>query len=281
MIQDPVTAVLQGHPCFGGDRHKYGRLHLPVAPACNLQCAFCVRKHDCVAESRPGVTSRVLTPRQALQRVRLVMEDPRMREVIRVVGIAGPGDPLANEATFETFRLVTRAYPDLLTCLSTNGLLLPARFRDLLAFGLHSLTVTINALDPEVGARIYSDVRLDGQHLEGVAGARILVANQLAGVALAAEHGIVTKVNTVLIPGINEAQIPRIARTVRELGAAVMNLMPLIPQAAFAGIPAPTAEQLGAARDACGGIIPQFRHCSQCRADAIGLIADRTCGGTR
>ena len=85
MIQDPVTAVLQGHPCFGGDRHKYGRLHLPVAPACNIQCAFCVRKHDCVAESRPGVTSRVLTPRQALQRVRLVMEDPRMREVIRVV----------------------------------------------------------------------------------------------------------------------------------------------------------------------------------------------------
>jgi nitrogen fixation protein NifB len=238
------AAVLQGHPCFGGDRHKYGRLHLPVAPACNIQCAFCVRKHDCVAESRPG-------------------------------------DPLANEATFETFRLVTRAYPDLLTCLSTNGLLLPARFRDLLAFGLHSLTVTINALDPEVGARIYSDVRLDGQRVEGVAGARILVANQLAGVALAAEHGIVTKVNTVLIPGINEAQIPRIARTVRELGATVMNLMPLIPQAAFAGIPAPTAEQLGAARDACGGIIPQFRHCSQCRADAIGLIADRTGGGVQ
>jgi len=57
--------------------------------------------------------------------------------------------------------------------------------------------------------------------------------------------------------------------------------MPLIPQGAFAGVPAPTAEQLGAARDACGGIIPQFRHCSQCRADAIGLIADPTCGGVR
>ena len=274
-------AVLHGHPCFGGDRHKYGRLHLAVAPACNIQCAFCVRKHDCVAESRPGVTSKVLTPKQALQRVRLVMEDPKMREVIRVVGIAGPGDPLANEATFETFRLVRQAFPDLLTCLSSNGLLLPERFPDLLGFGLHSLTVTINAMDPEVGARIYSDVRLHGKLLEGVAGARVLVANQIEGVGLAARHGIVTKVNTVLIPGVNEDQIPLIARAALSLGATVMNIMPLIPQGAFAAIPPPSEQHLRQVRDANSLIIPQFRHCSQCRADAIGLIADKSCGGVR
>jgi nitrogen fixation protein NifB len=227
------------------------------------------------------VTSKVLTPKQALQRVRLVMEDPKMREVIRVVGIAGPGDPLANEATFETFRLVRHAFPDLLTCLSSNGLLLPARFPDLLGFGLHSLTVTINALDPEVGARIYSDVRLDGKLLAGVAGARILAANQLEGVGLAARHGIVTKVNTVLIPGVNEDQIPLIARAVKDLGATVMNIMPLIPQGAFAAIPPPSEARLGQVRDANSQIIPQFRHCSQCRADAIGLIADKSCGGVR
>jgi nitrogen fixation protein NifB len=274
-------AVLHGHPCFGGDRHKFGRLHLAVAPACNIQCAFCVRKHDCVAESRPGVTSKVLTPKQALQRVRLVMEDPKLREVIRVVGIAGPGDPLANEATFETFRLVRQAFPDLLTCLSSNGLLLPERFPDLLGFGLHSLTVTINAMDPEVGARIYSDVRLHGQLLEGVAGARVLVANQIEGVGLAARHGIVTKVNTVLIPGVNEDQIPLIARAALSLGATVMNIMPLIPQGAFASIPPPSEVHLRQVRDANSQIIPQFRHCSQCRADAIGLIADKSCGGMR
>jgi nitrogen fixation protein NifB len=273
--------VLYGHPCFGGDRHKYGRLHLAVAPACNIQCAFCVRKHDCVAESRPGVTSKVLTPRQALQRVRLVMEDPKLREVIRVVGIAGPGDPLANEATFETFRLVRQAFPDLLTCLSSNGLLLPERFQDLLGFGLHSLTVTINAMDPAVGARIYSDIRLGGKHLEGVAGARVLVTNQLEGAGLAVRHGIVTKVNTVLIPGVNEDQIPLIARAARSLGATVMNIMPLIPQGAFAAIPPPSEAHLRQVRDATSLVMPQFRHCSQCRADAIGLIADKACGGAR
>jgi len=275
------TTALQGHPCFGGDRHKYGRLHLAVAPACNIQCAFCVRKHDCVAESRPGVTSRVLTPRQALQRVRLAMEDPALREMIRVVGIAGPGDPLANEATFETFQLVHQSYPDLITCLSTNGLLLPERFEDLLAFGLHSLTVTINALDPEVGAKIYSNIRHGGERIDGADGARMLIAHQLEGVALAARSGIVIKVNTVLIPGVNEEQIPLIARAVKARGASVMNIMPLIPQAAFAGISPPSQERLQQARDANSQIISQFRHCSQCRADAVGLITEKTCGGVR
>ena len=55
------------HPCFNGDaRGIFGRVHLPVAPACNVQCNFCDRKHDCPNESRPGVTSVVLSPGQAL-----------------------------------------------------------------------------------------------------------------------------------------------------------------------------------------------------------------------
>ena len=55
------------HPCFSKDAHKkYGRVHLPVAPRCNIQCNFCNRKYDCMNESRPGVTSAVLTPQQAL-----------------------------------------------------------------------------------------------------------------------------------------------------------------------------------------------------------------------
>ena len=51
------------HPCFDKEaRHKNARVHLPVAPKCNIQCNYCNRKFDCVNESRPGVTSSVLTP---------------------------------------------------------------------------------------------------------------------------------------------------------------------------------------------------------------------------
>ncbi len=130
--------VIHGHPCFGGNRHKNGRIHLAVAPRCTIKCGYCERKHDCANESRPGVTSQVLTPAQALGKVREVMADDELSKVIKVIGIAGPGEPLANESTFETFRLVKEEFPDLLFCLSSNGLALPERISDLAEINLHS-----------------------------------------------------------------------------------------------------------------------------------------------
>jgi nitrogen fixation protein NifB len=204
--------------------------------------------------------------------VREVKENAVLGPIIKVVGIAGPGDPLANEETFETFRLVESEFPDLLLCMSTNGLLLPEKIDLLHSLGLHSLTVTLNALDPEVGARIYSHVLYHGRRYVGAEAARILIANQLEGIKRAAEYGMTIKVNTVLIPGINDDQVPLIGPKVRELGALVMNIMPLIPQADFAHIAPPSPEALEGIRTANEKIIGQFKHCRQCRADAAGLI---------
>jgi nitrogen fixation protein NifB len=64
----------KNHPCFDKEAHKkFGRVHLPVAPRCNIQCNFCNRKYDCMNESRPGVTSTVLTPQQAIAYLRDVV----------------------------------------------------------------------------------------------------------------------------------------------------------------------------------------------------------------
>jgi nitrogen fixation protein NifB len=264
--------VVHGHPCFGGNRHKNGRIHLAVAPRCNIKCGYCDRKHDCANESRPGVTSKILTPQEALEHVRGIMADEKLGKVIKVIGIAGPGDPLANEETFETFRLVKEEFPELLFCLSTNGLLLPERISDLVGINLHSLTVTINAVDPSVGAQIYRHVIYHGTHYRGEEGAAILIKNQFEGVRLAAELGLVIKVNSVLTPGINDAQQPLIAEKVSEYGAYVMNIMPIIPQSELSHIDPPTAEYLEEVRAANESIIGQFRGCQQCRADAVGLI---------
>lgn len=263
---------IQGHPCFGGNHHKNGRIHLAVAPKCNIKCGYCTRRHDCANESRPGVTSRILTPLEALERVRETMASKVLGPIIKVVGIAGPGDPLANEETFETFRLIGEEFPDLIKCMSTNGLLLPAKIDLLHELDLHSLTVTVNALDPEVGARIYGHILYHGKRYTGVEAARILIANQLEGLKRAAGYGMTIKVNTVLIPGINEDQVPLIAQRVRELGAFVMNVMPLIPQADFADIVPASPEEMEVVRNANEKIIGQFKHCRQCRADAAGLI---------
>lgn len=263
---------IQGHPCFGGNHHKNGRMHLAVAPKCNIKCGYCSRKHDCANESRPGVTSRIMTPQEAIEKVREVMASPIAGPIIKVVGIAGPGDPLANEETFQTFELVKKEFPQLMLCLSTNGLLLPESIDRLYELGLHSLTVTINAIDPEVGAKIYGHIIYHGKHYTGVEASRILIANQLEGVRRAGELGMTIKINSVLTPGINDHQIPLIAEKVKALGAFVMNIMPIIPQAELAHISRPSEEYLAEIRKANEGVIGQFAHCKQCRADAIGLI---------
>lgn len=263
---------IQGHPCFGGNHHKNGRMHLAVAPRCNIKCGYCTRRHDCANESRPGVASRILTPGEALEKVREVMASETLGPIIKVIGIAGPGDPLANEETFTTFREIGEEFPHLMKCISTNGLLLPEKLDVLEELGLYSLTLTINALEPSVGARIYSHVIHDGKLFRGEEGARILISNQLEGLRRATRRGIIVKVNTVYIPGVNEAQIPLIAARSKELGAALMNIMPLIPLADFAGIAPPTLEEIATVQAANEKIIGQFRHCRQCRADAVGLI---------
>ena len=82
---------------------------------------------------------------------------------LKVVGIAGPGDPLANPKTFETFDRVREAFPEMTLCLSTNGLRLPEMIEPILDHDVHSLTVTVNALTPETGARVYEWISYDGQ----------------------------------------------------------------------------------------------------------------------
>ena len=54
-----TKADLDNHPCFNKKAStSYGRVHLPVAPHCNIQCNFCNRIYDCANENRPGVTAK-------------------------------------------------------------------------------------------------------------------------------------------------------------------------------------------------------------------------------
>lgn len=50
-----------------------------------------------------------------------------------------------------------------------------------------------------------------------------------------------------------------------------MNLMPLIPQAGFRDNEPPSQALLDALRARARVHIPQFTHCRQCRADAVGV----------
>ncbi|HXV20270.1 MAG TPA: radical SAM protein [Desulfuromonadales bacterium] len=260
------------HPCFGGDHSKAGRMHLPVAPGCNIKCGFCERKFDCANESRPGVTSRVLSPEEGLERVNLVLRHPQIGATMKVVGIAGPGDPLANPNTFRTFRLVKAAHPQLTLCLSTNGLLLPEKVDEILELGVHSVTVTVNALTPETGAKVYEWVNLHGRRLQGEEGAAVLLERQLEGIRAVVAAGLLVKINSVYIPGVNDHETLPLAVKARELGATMMNILPVIPIGRFRDVEPPSEAVMEMVRNQAELILSQARHCKQCRADAVGLI---------
>lgn len=257
----------QSHPCFGGQRNNAGRIHLPVSPGCNIACKFCDRTVNDV-EERPGVTRCVVTPEESLDILKQALE---ICPDIHVAGIAGPGDTLATDSALDTFRLIKEQYPQLLKCMSTNGLLLKERAEEIIAVGIDSLTVTVNAVDPRILAELNDYIIYHGKKIEGEEGAAILIENQLEGIRKIAAAGITIKVNSVLVPGINDEHIVEIARTVAEAGASIYNIIPIIPQHKLSHVKAPDCAMIERIRMQAGEYIDVFRHCQHCRADAVGV----------
>jgi nitrogenase cofactor biosynthesis protein NifB len=260
------------HPCFSGCASDSARIHLPVAKKCNIQCNYCLRKYDCPNESRPGVTTRILTPEEALKRY---LTAKSTLSNLNVVGIAGPGDSLADfEFTKKTLALIREQDPDVTFCISTNGLMLPIYIDDLVKLGVSHVTVTINAVDPVIGSKIYKTVNYMGVTYTGEAAAGILLGNQLTGLKMLQERGIVCKVNIVMLKEINDTHIPEVVKKVKELGCFITNIMQMIPVAgsAFENMPLTSNMEIMEMRQNCGIFLNQMYHCRQCRADATGTL---------
>ncbi|TWT82933.1 FeMo cofactor biosynthesis protein NifB [Planctomycetes bacterium CA13] len=272
-----MTIDTSRHPCFSASaKHKFGRVHLPVAPKCNISCNFCNRKFDCANESRPGVTSTVLSPAQSaayLSKVKALVECP-----ITVVGIAGPGDPFANaEETMETLRLVRESDPDIILCIASNGLNLEPYVEELAELKTSHVTVTVNAVDPKIGAQIYRWVRPQPNRVyRGEEGAKYLLDCQLASINALKRCGITVKINTIVMPGVNDHHITEITQVMADLGVDVQNCMALVPVEGtpFENLEAPEPKLMMEIRKDIRQWLPQMSHCARCRADAVGLLGE-------
>ncbi len=266
-----TQTINRGHPCFDAEAHdRVGRVHLPVAPRCNIQCNFCERKVCAtVTGQHPGWARRLLSVEEAVALVDSVVVAHPSSDF--VVGVAGPGDPLANEETFDTLGAIHRRHPEIVKCISTNGLLLAERLPELLAVGASALTVTINAASSAVAGKIYSWVRYRGKTYRGEQAASLLMQKQIEGVKASLAAGLSVKVNTVLVPGVNDEHLAAIAMRLGRLGVSLMNVMPLIPAGKMRDRHSPTCNELISARDTCEAFVPQFRRCEQCRADTVCL----------
>ncbi len=262
------------HPCFDETARKtHARIHLPVAPHCNIQCNFCNRRFDCPNESRPGVTSALLTPEQAVDYLAQAVE---IVPNLSVVGIAGPGDPFARpEATLETLRRVRALLPDVHLCVATNGLNLTPHVPELKALGVSHVTITINAIYPTIGAKITAWVRKNKHVYRGEEGAKELIVSQIEALSAVVDAGITAKVNTVVMTGINQDHVVDIAKAVKKRGAAIMNCIPVypVPGARFESMMPPKAHVMKEIREEVAEHLPLMSHCARCRADAAGLLS--------
>ena len=117
-----------------------------------------------------------------------------------VLGIAGPGDPLASpDRTFATFRMLAEQAPDIKLCVSTNGLALPDVVDELSRANIEHVTITINCVDPDVGAKIYPWIYWKNKRIRGREAAEILIERQQRGLEMLVARDILVKVNSVMI----------------------------------------------------------------------------------
>lgn len=263
------------HPCFDKEaKGKYARVHIPVAPQCNVQCGYCNRKYDCVNESRPGVTSSVLNPEQSLNYVKAISHKI---DNISTIGIAGPGDAFAQpEKTFESIRLIKAEFPDKIFCLSSNGLNLLPYVDEIAELDVTHVTITINSFRLETLAKIYKWARYKKKMYRGVAAAELMLEQQTEALKALIAKNITVKINTVLIPSVNDTEIEEVAKIVGELGATTMNCIPLIPteDTDFEDLEKPSSQLIRDSYRAVRKHITPMTHCSRCRADAAGMLGN-------
>ena len=223
------------------------------------------------------MTSSILSPEQAgVYMSKVVEKEPR----IAVAGIAGPGDPFANgDETMATLRTVRRQFPEMLLCVSSNGMGIGPYIEGLADLEVSHVTITVCAVDPEIGRRIYSWVTDGNVVYRGLEGATLLLSRQMAAIERLKQFGITVKVNCIVIPGVNDHHVEEVAAKMKEMGVDLLNCMAMFPNVntPFGQIPQPDKETMEEIRKTGEKYLPQMRHCTRCRADAVGLLGeDRT-----
>ena len=209
------TAAYANHPCFGaGSRKKVGRLHLPVA-----RRSFARVKFAPTTKPKPAVM-----PEEGLNMLRAVVDNGTS---VDIVGITGPGDPLANvDITLTTLGLVREAFPDMQLCLTTVGIGLADAAEKLAGLKLSHVTVLVDAVSAEVAKKLYAWIRPSTKTVPLAEAVDVLLAEQAKGVGALVKAGISVKINTTVYPGVNAGHVEDVAAAMKALGAEIMAVIP-------------------------------------------------------
>lgn len=263
------------HPCFNNYDFHSAVIHLPIVSECNVDYTDGAFGGHCPGSTKEETNQRVLTPYEALERLHGAKKSI---PGLTVAAIAGPGEPLADfDAVKETLKVIRQAYPDLLLCLSTNGLMLPIYANHLISLGVNYVTVTVNAACPETGAKIYDHITYLGHKYYGEEGANILLQNQISGMSYLASMNISVRMNMVIVKGINDHEVTDIAETAKECGCKLTNILkaPAGRNQDYNGLEAYSGDELKELRRECEDILPQSYFCKPCNTATIETLNTR------
>lgn len=180
-------------------------LRLSVTDLCSLRCRYCMPAEGVVKRDHAGVCSV-----EELVEIAAAAVDCGVRK-IRLTG----GEPLVRRGILDICRQISDI-PDVEElCLTTNGLALPQLARPLREAGVTRLNISLDTLKPDRFAYMTRVGRLE---------------DALRGLEAAGEAGFTRiKLNTVLIKGFNEDEIPDFVALARRypLEVRFIELMPI------------------------------------------------------
>ncbi|MFF2654758.1 GTP 3',8-cyclase MoaA [Streptomyces sp. NPDC058045] len=160
-------------------------LRVSLTDRCNLRCTYCMPEEGLQWLARPDL----LTDEEIVRLVRIAVTRLGVTEV-RFTG----GEPLLRPGLTGIVRRVAALEPRPQISLTTNGIGLARTATALKDAGLDRVNVSLDTLRPDV----FKTLTRRGRHHD-----------VLAGLSAAAEAGLTpVKVNSVLMPGLNDDEAP-------------------------------------------------------------------------
>ncbi len=238
--------------CPGATRSGIS-LPLPLAGKINALCRY----------AAPAHAGPLVEPEQAVEYVRRAKDS--LGE-IAAVSITGPGEPMAQPGrTLQVLVALRQAFPELALRVSSNGLGLAEQAETLARLNVGLVTLRAHAVSVESLGRLFAWIRPGVRTLTIKLAAGEMLAAQVLAVQALHGQGLNVKVHSLLVPGINDAEMGPLARIMAEAGASCMHVHPF---ATFAGAPEdarpPTAGELAKARSAAARHLEQIDFCRAC-----------------
>lgn len=223
-----------GNVMLDGFSRKIDYLRLSVTDLCSYRCIYCMPEQ--------GVTRLRHEDILSVEEIEGIVREAAMLGV-RKVRITG-GEPLVRRGILEIVRRVARVPGVTELCLTTNGAGLVELAAPLMDAGVTRLNLSLDTLRPERFARITRVGCLE---------------DTLRGMRAAQAAGFTdTKINVVLLGGINIDEIPDFVRLTQE-HAVQVRFIELMPLGVCAAWPPGAFVSADAVLEAVPGLVPVGR----------------------